>query len=120
LPINSKIKRPITDPYEIPGYEEAVINKMNKLNNTDFKTIQEIPTLVFQVPTYLEKDGIPIGKLLNQAIYYVANNKIKEARKFIGKTNTKIIAKIERHEALLKIEEITEEADAVKIGRAHV
>ena len=35
--INSKIKRPITDPYEISGYEEAVINKMNKLNNLNNK-----------------------------------------------------------------------------------
>jgi pyruvate kinase len=52
------------------------------------------------------------------ALSFVRNAKdIKEARKFIGKTNTKIIAKIERHEALLKIEEITEEADAVMIAR---
>jgi hypothetical protein len=97
--INSKIKKPITDPYEIPGFQEAVISEMNILNNSNYKSIQEVPAFVFQVPADLEKNGIPIGKLLNQAIYYVANDKIKEARKclisFMPSLNAKIFCKDE-------------------------
>ncbi|MCX6720316.1 MAG: pyruvate kinase [Candidatus Staskawiczbacteria bacterium] len=42
---------------------------------------------------------------------------VKEARRFLGKSKIKIIAKIERHEALINLEEITAEADAVMIAR---
>ena len=42
---------------------------------------------------------------------------VKDAKKFLGKTTTKIIAKIERPEALLNIDEIIEEADAVMVAR---
>jgi pyruvate kinase len=42
---------------------------------------------------------------------------IKEAKQFIGKSKIKIIAKIERPEALLNIEEIIDEADAVMVAR---
>ena len=42
---------------------------------------------------------------------------VKDAKRFLGKTNTKIIAKIERPEALVNIEKITDEADAVMVAR---
>lgn len=42
---------------------------------------------------------------------------IKEAKKFLGKSKIKIIAKIERPEALVNIEEIINEADAVMVAR---
>jgi len=42
---------------------------------------------------------------------------IKDAKKFLGKTNVKIIAKIERPEALINIDEIIQEADAVMVAR---
>jgi len=42
---------------------------------------------------------------------------VKEAKKFLGKAKIKIIAKIERPEALLNIEKITDEADAIMIAR---
>ena len=42
---------------------------------------------------------------------------VKEAKKFLGKTKIKIIAKIERPEALLNIEKIIDEADAIMIAR---
>jgi pyruvate kinase len=42
---------------------------------------------------------------------------IKDAKKFLGKAKIKIIAKIERPEALVNIEEITNEADAVMVAR---
>lgn len=42
---------------------------------------------------------------------------IKEAKKFLGKTDIKIIAKIERPEALVNLQEIVDEADAVMVAR---
>ena len=52
------------------------------------------------------------------ALSFIRNSKdVKEAKKFLGKTEVKIIAKIERPEALLNIEEITDEADAIMIAR---
>ena len=35
---------------------------------------------VVQIPTDLEKDGVPIGKLFNQAHYWIANDDYKKAR----------------------------------------
>ena len=35
---------------------------------------------VIQIPNDLEKDGVPIGKLFNQAHYWIANDDYKKAR----------------------------------------
>lgn len=52
------------------------------------------------------------------ALSFLRNGKdIKDAKKFLGKSKIKIIAKIERPEALINIEEITNEADAVMVAR---
>lgn len=52
------------------------------------------------------------------ALSFLRNAKdIKDARKFLGKSKIKIIAKIERPEALLNIAEIIDEADVVMIAR---
>ena len=52
------------------------------------------------------------------ALSFIRNSAdIKEVKKFLGKAKIKIIAKIERPEALLNIEEIIDEADAVMIAR---
>ena len=42
---------------------------------------------------------------------------VRDAKEFMGKTTTQIIAKIERPEALVNIDEIIEEADAVMVAR---
>ena len=42
---------------------------------------------------------------------------LKEAKKFLGRNKIKIIAKIERPEALVNINEITDEADMVMVAR---
>ncbi len=42
---------------------------------------------------------------------------LKSIKKFLGKSKIKIIAKIERPEALINIEEIIDEADAIMIAR---
>jgi pyruvate kinase len=52
------------------------------------------------------------------ALSFLRNGKdIKDAKKFLGKTKIKIIAKIERPEALTNLEEITNEADVVMVAR---
>lgn len=52
------------------------------------------------------------------ALSFLRNAKdIKDARRFLGKAKVKIIAKIERPEALVNIEEIVQEADAVMVAR---
>jgi pyruvate kinase len=52
------------------------------------------------------------------ALSFIRNaDDIKEARKFLGKAKIKIIAKIERPEALLNIEEIIDAADVVMVAR---
>jgi pyruvate kinase len=42
---------------------------------------------------------------------------VKEAKRFLGKAKIKIIAKIERREALANIDSITDQADAVMVAR---
>jgi len=52
------------------------------------------------------------------ALSFLRNAKdVKDAKKFLGKTDIKIIAKIERPEALINLDEIIEEADAVMVAR---
>ncbi len=52
------------------------------------------------------------------AISFIRSEKdIKGVKKFLGKAKIKIIAKIERPEALLNIEKIIDEADAIMIAR---
>jgi len=52
------------------------------------------------------------------ALSFLRNAKdVKDAKRFLGKTDIKIIAKIERPEALVNIDEIIDEADAVMVAR---
>ena len=71
-------------------YCENELRKCNEFNNTDFKTFQEMSNAgfvkVLQIPIELEKDGIPIGKLINQAYYWIANGNEKKARKLLKLT----------------------------------
>lgn len=68
-------------------YEEEVLRRMNEKNNTDFKTFQEMSNAghisVCQISIEAEKDGVPIGKLVNQAHYWIANDNEKKARKLL-------------------------------------
>ena len=80
--INSKDKTEHNrNPENAPDYEEKMVKTLNKLNGTNHTTYAELPRECVQVPIdALGQDGEPIGKLLNQAIYYVANDEIKIAR----------------------------------------
>ena len=82
--MGKKEKREIVSPEQRPDFEEKSLNLMNELNKTEFKSFEEMSCAgvvkVCQVPTDYEKNGIPIGKLLNQSHYYVANDDYKKAR----------------------------------------
>lgn len=97
--------------------------------------------VVLKGGTLLSKKGVNVPDLENSASILSAKDKadiefavkshadyiaisfirtaedIKRVKKFLGKADIKIIAKIERPEALLNIEEIIDEADAIMIAR---
>ena len=72
------------NPENAPDYELKTVETMNALNNTNHTSFAELvesgTVKTVQVPTDLVNNGIPAGKLINQAIYYVANNDVKSAR----------------------------------------
>jgi pyruvate kinase len=82
-----------------------------------------VPSLEIVSSILNAKDKSDIDFAVKVGVDYIALSflrnaaDLKEARKFLGKAKTKIIAKIERPEALQNIEEITEEADAIIIAR---
>lgn len=78
--IGKKEKRKIVYAEQRPDFEKKTLELMNSLNGTNFKTFQELPRAVIQIPIDLEKNGVPIGKLHNQAHYWIANDDYKKAR----------------------------------------
>jgi len=82
-----------------------------------------VPSLEINSSILNAKDKSDIEFSIKSDVDYIAlsflrNAKdLKEAKKFVGKSKVKIIAKIERHEALLNINEIIDEADVVMIAR---
>ena len=82
-----------------------------------------VPSLEISSSILNAKDKADIEFSVKEGVDFIAlsflrnANDLKEARKFLGKTKTKIIAKIERPEALLNINEIADEADMVMIAR---
>jgi pyruvate kinase len=82
-----------------------------------------VPNLDLNSSILSVKDKVDIQFAVKAGVDYIAlsflrNAKdVKEAKKFLGKAKVKIIAKIERHEALVNLEEITDEADAIMIAR---
>ena len=82
-----------------------------------------VPSLEITSSILSPKDKADIEFSVKAGVDYVALSflrnaaDLKEAKKFLGKAKTKIIAKIERPEALKNIEEIIDEADVVMIAR---
>lgn len=82
-----------------------------------------VPSLEISSSILNAKDKADIEFAIKAGADYIALSflrnaeDVKEARKFLGKAKTKIIAKIERPEALDNIEEIIDVADAVMIAR---
>lgn len=82
-----------------------------------------VPSLEICSSILNAKDKADIEFAVKQGADYIALSflrnaaDLKEARKFLGKTKTKIIAKIERPEALVNIAEIIDETDVVMIAR---
>ena len=82
-----------------------------------------VPSLEITSSILNAKDKADIEFSVRAGVDYIALSflrnaaDLKEARKFLGKTKTKIIAKIERPEALLNISEIIDATDVVMIAR---
>ena len=72
------------NPENKADYELKTVETMNALNNTNHTSFAELvesgSVKTVQIPTDLVNNGIPAGKLINQAIYYVANDDVKSAR----------------------------------------
>jgi hypothetical protein len=73
------------NPENAPDYEQKTVEMMNTLNNSNDTKFSDLVksgvVKTVQVPTdILGNNGEPVGKMINQAIYYVANNDVKSAR----------------------------------------
>jgi len=79
--VSSKQKPEIKHAEDRPDFEEKCVERMNELYpDANFKTYQELPRYVIQIPIEFERDGMPIGKIINQAHYWIANEDYKKAR----------------------------------------
>jgi pyruvate kinase len=82
-----------------------------------------VPSLEVKSSILSAKDKADIEFAIKSGVDYIALSflrnaqDIKDARKFIGDKQVKIIAKIERPEALVNLDEIVDEADAVMVAR---
>lgn len=84
----SKVKeKPKLNYEDTEQFELDRLAVSNYFNGTNYTSYQQIPRAVIQVPIDLvSNDGIQVGKLINQAIYYIANFDFKSARKCLQKT----------------------------------
>ena len=85
-----------------------------------------LPSTTLSLPSVTEKDWQDLEWALNHSIDYVALSfvrsaeeviRIKEYIKAAGKRNLKVVAKIEKPEAVENIKDIVEVADAIMIAR---
>jgi len=82
-----------------------------------------VPSLEINSSILSAKDKADIEFSVKAGVDYIAlsflrnSDDVKEAKKFLGKAKVKIIAKIERPEAIKNIKEITNESDIVMIAR---
>jgi pyruvate kinase len=82
-----------------------------------------VPDLALRTEIFEKKDRDDMAFALRMNVDYLAlsfirnADDIKLARKLAGKSSVKLIAKIERHEALTAIDEIIAETDAIMIAR---
>ena len=82
-----------------------------------------VPELKLRTNIFEEKDKNDIAYAIKQKVDYVAVSFIRngadmrEARKLIGSAPIKLIAKIERPEALQNLEDIIAESDAIMVAR---
>ncbi|MDO8507309.1 MAG: pyruvate kinase [bacterium] len=84
-----------------------------------------LPTSSISLPALSEKDKRDVAYGLKNDVDYIAlsfvksEDDIKDLRKIITQAGkkTKIIAKIERHEAIANIDEIIEASDAIMVAR---
>jgi len=73
------------NPENASDFEQKTVEMMNELNNSNHAEFSDLVkngvVKTYQVSTdVLGRNGEPVGKLINQAIYYVANHDVKSAR----------------------------------------
>ncbi|KKQ93282.1 MAG: Pyruvate kinase [candidate division CPR2 bacterium GW2011_GWC1_39_9] len=82
-----------------------------------------LPTSSISIPAISEKDENDAKFGCENGVDFIAlsfvknGQDIKDLRKIIGENGPKIIAKIERHEAVQNVREIVEEADGIMVAR---
>jgi len=82
-----------------------------------------VPELKLRTNIFEEKDKSDMAYAIRQKVDFIAvsfirnGNDVREARRLIGKAPVKLIAKIERPEALQNLEDIIHEADAIMVAR---
>lgn len=82
-----------------------------------------VPQLALRTNIFEEKDRRDIAFAIKEGVDYVAvsflrdGRDLREARRMLKGAPVKLIAKIERPEALKNLEEIIEEADAIMVAR---
>ncbi|MEK7631183.1 MAG: pyruvate kinase [Patescibacteria group bacterium] len=82
-----------------------------------------VPELKLRANIFEEKDKSDMAYAIRQKVDYIAvsfirnGDDMREARKLIGSAPIKLIAKIERPEALQNLEDIINESDAVMVAR---
>ncbi len=82
-----------------------------------------VPELKLRTNIFEEKDKSDMAYAIQQKVDYIAvsfirnGDDMREARRLVGSAPVKLIAKIERPEALKNLEDIIGEADAVMVAR---
>ncbi|MDO8739990.1 MAG: pyruvate kinase [Candidatus Woesearchaeota archaeon] len=136
IPIPSKTFMDSTSEGNVVFFDDGTIKiKITNKNKSIFSAVVikggvlfsnkgiNVPSLYIKGSVLSQKDKSDIIFAVKSGVDYVAisflrdANDVKEARKFLKNTEVKIIAKIERPEALLNIDQIIDEADAIMIAR---
>ena len=93
--VSSKQKPEIKLAEDRPDFEEKCVERMNELYpDANFKTYQELPRYVIQIPVEAKNDeGVPIGKIMNQAHYWIAN---EDYKKMLVKLEKKALNKLNK------------------------
>lgn len=136
IPLPSDMFKNGTKPGHIVFLDDGTLQiKIIKKNGDKFKAVVlkggilfskkgiNVPSLELRSSILNEKDKSDMKFAAEAGADYIALSflrnagDVREAKKFLGKTDAKIIAKIERPEALKNLDEIINESDAIMVAR---